>query len=300
MSDNELEHFKREISLSEYVQSVGFTLDRTKSSTRTKVFQRGPDKILVFGGSDGHAVYRNERNHAERGSVIDFVMFDSGCSLGHARTILRSYPGNNLLFPSCPSLKPSTATSKDDEGFRRKATAVWQVATWTPEPAYLLSRGLLPDTLNHPMFTDTFRVDRNGNVLFPHFDRFGRCGYELRNAGLKTFGANTKRGLWYTKNCCSTLHIVICESSIDCMSYFQLHGGDFGYVSLGGAIGERQRDLLTGLFDKAALRSAKVIVATDNDLAGEQYFAQMQALSNFALERQTPRLKDWNDDLCNR
>jgi DNA primase len=91
---------------------------------------------------------------------------------------------------------------------------------------------------------------------------------------------------------------VICESSIDCLSHYQLHGGDAGYVSLGGAIGARQRDLLTGLFVKAQRRSARVIVATDNDAAGEVYFEQMQLLSPFTLERQTPMGKDWNDDLA--
>ena len=58
-----------------------------------------------------------------------------------------------------------------------------------------------------------------------------------------------------------------------------------------------QRDLLTGLFIKAHRRSASVIVATDNDPAGEVFFEQLQLLSPFALIRQTPVRKDWNDDL---
>ena len=298
MSDNELDHFKNSISLVDYVSSVGFALDRAKSSARVKVYRRDHDKLLVWVGlEDGHDVFRNERT-LQGGSVLDFVMMEEGCSLGRARLTLRRYLGVNPSFPSRPSCKPSlTASVQGDEGYRKKVAAVWNAARWEPEPAYLLGRGLTNETITAVLFVSTFRVGRNNIVIFPHFDRQGMCGYELRNASLKTFGSGTKKGLWYSNNCVSAPSIVICESSIDCLSHFQLHGGDAGYVSLGGAIGTRQRDLLTGLFIKAQRRSARVIVATDNDAAGEVYFEQLQLLSPFALERQTPKCKDWNDDL---
>ena len=298
MSDNELEHFKNHISLVDYVSSVGFALDRAKSSARVKVYRRDHDKLLVWVGlEDGHDVFRNERT-LQGGSVLDFVMMEEGCSLGRARLTLRRYLGVNASSPSRPSVKPTlTPSVQGNEGYRKKSLAVWNSAHWEPEPAYLLGRGLSSLTMTRPCFVDTFRQDKKGNVIFPHHDREGMCGYEIRNTSLKTFGSGTKKGLWYSKNCVSALSIVICESSIDCLSYHQLHGGDAGYVSLGGAIGSRQRDLLTGLFAKAQRRSARVIVATDNDASGEQYFEQLQLLSPFALERQTPSGKDWNDDL---
>lgn len=297
MSDNELDHFKNNISLVDYVSSAGFALDRAKSSTRVKVYRRDHDKLLVWVGlEDGHDVFRNERT-LQGGSVLDFVMMEEGCSLGRARLTLRRFLGTTPSSPPRPSGKPPTAVSVQDEGYRKKTAAVWKAARWEPEPVYLLGRGLSRLTMTLPCFVDTFRQDKKGNVVFPHHDREGMCGYELRSATLKTFGAGTKKGLWHSNNCVSSLSIVICESSIDCLSHFQLHGGDAGYVSLGGAIGSRQRDLLTGLFVKAQRRSARVIVATDNDAPGEQYFEQLQLLSPFALERQTPCGKDWNDDL---
>ena len=298
MSDNELDHFKSHISLVDYVSSVGFALDRAKSSTRVKVYRRDHDKLLVWVGlEDGHDVFRNERT-LQGGSVIDFVMMEEGCSLGRARLTLRRYLGVNPSSPSRPSCKPSlTASVQGDEGYRKKTTAVWNAARWEPEPAYLFARGLTKETMTTSLFVDTFRVDKKGNVVFPHSDRLGLTGYELRNVSLKTFGGGTKKALWYSKNLCYSPSIVICESSIDCLSHYQIHGGDAGYVSLCGAIGNRQRDLLTGLFVKAQRRWARVIVATDNDAAGESYFEQLQLLSPFALERQTPMGKDWNDDL---
>ena len=298
MHDNELEHFKQAISLPDYVSSVGYSLDRAKSSLRVKVYRRDSAKILVWEGQDGHDIYRNERDHADRGSIVDFVMREEDCSLGRARMVLRRYLGvATSSFPPRPKNARESASTAVDDGYRKKVVAVWNAARWEPEPDYLVSRGLSSLTMTVDRFVDTFRVDRKGNVIFPHWDRFGMCGYELRNTALKTFGSGTKKGLWYSRNLCYSPSIVICESSIDCLSHYQIHGGDAGYVSLGGSIGALQRDLLTGLFAKAALRSARVIVATDNDAPGEVYFEQLQLLSPFALERQTPVRKDWNDDL---
>lgn len=91
---------------------------------------------------------------------------------------------------------------------------------------------------------------------------------------------------------------MICESPIDCLSHWQLYGWDVAYVSLGGTIGNRQRDLLTGLLAKANARQAMVIVGTDNDAAGDGYFEELSLLAPMRLERHRPIGKDWSDDLA--
>ena len=297
MIDFELDSFKQ-MNFVSFVKTMGYELDE-RESTRSSFVLRdgGGDKVVAKTNEGGHWVYFSVRDPADHGTIVDFVQRRTGDDLGHIKKRLRGHARQNPSSPYRPSCKPSTAVSVQDEGYRKKVAAVWKAARWEPEPAYLLGRGLTKETMAAVLFVNTFRVDTNNNVVFPHFDRQGMCGYELRNTSLKTFGGGTKKGLWYSKNCVSSLSIVICESSIDCLSYHQLHGGDAGYVSLGGAIGTRQRDLLTGLFIKAQRRSARVIVATDNDAAGEVYFEQLQLLSPFALERQTPCGKDWNDDL---
>ena len=303
MSDNELEHFKSNISLSQYAESTGWTLDRKKSSARVKVYRTGPDKMLVWTGQDGHDVYRNERDHSEHGSVIDFVMKQDGCSLGRARIALRIYLGisrEKASLPSRPSFKArEPASTASGDGYRKKTAAVWNAAKQETSPTYLLTRGLTSATLTTPRFMDTFRTDKRGNVVFPHADRHGLTGYELRNVNFKAIGSGTHKALWYSKNIREAMQIALCESPIDCMSHFQLHEGDLAYVSLSGEPSALQRDLLTGLLLKAADRGVKVYSAFDNDQGGEKYCEMMQNFSPEPLGRLKPVTKDWNSDIQN-
>ena len=303
MSDNELERFKQDVSLSAYAESTGWTLDRKKSSARVKVYRTGPDKILIWTGQDGHDVYRNERDHSEHGSVIDFVMKQDGCSLGRARVTLRGYLGisrEKTSLPSCPSLKPRVSTSQgQDDGYRKKTLAVWNAAKRETAPDYLLTRGLTVATLTTDRFVDTFRTDTHGNVVFLHNDRRGPCGYDRRGPAFKGIGQGVLKALWYSKNIREAKEIALCESPIDCMSHFQLHGGDLAYVSLSGEPSALQRDLLTGLLLKAADRQAKVYAAFDNDPGGDKYSEMMNLFSPEPLERLRPVTKDWNSDIQN-
>lgn len=297
MIDFELDSFKR-MDFVELVGTMGYRLDEVESS-RASLVVRGEDgdKVIVRLNEHGHWVYFSVRDPADNGTIVDFIQHRTGESLGHVKKQIRGHSRQNPSFPIARLVEPSTAESgQGNENFRKKVAAVWAAAT-PGVPAYLLSRGLSSLTMTQGLFVDTFRVDRKGNVIFPHWDRSGMCGYELKNVGFKSFGADTKKGLWHSKNLCFAQSIIICESSIDCLSHYQIHSGDSGYVSLGGTIGNMQRDLLTGLFVKAQRRSASVIVATDNDMAGELFFEQLQLLSPFALVRQTPCRKDWNDDL---
>ena len=299
MSDNELEHFKSNISLSQYAESTGWTLDRKKSSNRVKVYRTGPDKILVWTGQDGHDVYRNERDHSEHGSVIDFVMKQDGCSLGRARVALRAYLGTSKPpSPPCPK-KLSEPTSQGQDGYRKKAKAVWYSGKWNPEPDYLLDRGLSRETLSEPRFMDTFRQSRRGDMIFPHRDRDGFTGYEIRRHGFNGFGERTFKALWLTRNFRDAKSIVLCESSVNALSHWQLHKFDSAYVSIAGTVSALQRDLLTGLLLKAANRGVKVYSGFDNDPSGDRYHEMMQLLSPEPLERLLPRFNDWNEDLLN-
>ena len=176
--------------------------------------------------------------------------------------------------------------------------AVWNAASWNPEPDYLLDRGLSVATLGDVRFFDTFRVTNQGAVIFLHHDRQGPCGYEVRGHGVKSFGKRTVKGLWSTPNLRTATAIVITESPIDALSHAELFGGDCAYVALGGTLSRRQCELMTGLLAKAHARHVMVIVATDSDEAGQAYFDQLQGMTAMHLERLSPVGADWNDDLC--
>ena len=292
----------KQINLLAFVEGYGYQLDTRKSSKAT-----GADKVMRREGDDDKLLVRecpagwewcSCRDWSLRGSIVDFVMVQDGIGFVEAIQRLRDRH-TPTTFLSHTSLKnsPATASHGQDEGFRKKVASVWNAARQEPEPTYLLTRGLTSATLTDPRFADTFRVDRSGNVLFPHSDRGGMCGYELRRDGFKSFGSGCKKALWLSKNLSEAKSLYLCESAIDCMSHYQIHGGDSAYVSISGTPSALQRDLLTGLLGKAADRGVSVFTAFDNDKAGDDYHDILQLLSPVRLERVTPEGKDWNDDL---
>lgn len=304
--NDELDRFRSGIDLGDFVASFGYELDVKESNERTRTYRRGGDKILVSRGKCGFDIFLDCRSDAH-GSVIDFAQQETGECLGRTRQRLRAWMGQGNpkdSFPTCPSLKPPTdAPTATDEPDRKKCEKVWALANWTSEPAYLLSRGLSAEVLDDPRFADTFRTNSKGAVMFLHRDRVGMTGYELRGVDaqtgekLKAFMADGKRGLWYSNNLREAKSVVICESAIDCLSHYELYGWDCAYVSIGGAISLKQRDLLAGLFAKVTARNGLIIVSVDNDPAGDDYFATMKTLTPTKLKRHTPVSDDWNNDL---
>lgn len=299
MSDDELESFKR-LNLVDFAVSRGYKQDDVESSVNSAVLRQGDDKVIVKRNDNGHWVYFSVRDDADHGSIVDFVKHREGLTLGKLRIAIRQYMGTYKPSLSyCPPSKPpNTATAQgQDGGCYKKALAVWNAAKWNPEPAYLLARGLNRATLGDPRFADTFRVDRRGNVLFPHHDRQGMIGYEIRNDGFMAIGERTYKALWFSRNLRESTTIIVAESSIDAISHCQLHGGDHAYVALSGQPSPLQRDLLTGLLSKAYERGVSVITGFDNDPSGDKYHEMLQLLSPVPLARLTPVNKDWNNDL---
>ena len=300
MSDDELEGFKR-LNLVDFAVSRGYKQDEVESSVNSAVLRQGDDKVIIKRNDNGHWVYFSVRDDADHGSIVDFVKHREGLTLGKLRIAIRRYAGTcKPSLSYCPSVKPNTATAQgQDEHCYKKAIAVWKAAQWSLEPAYLLSRGLNRATLGDPRFADTFRVDKRGNVIFPHHDRIGMVGYEIRNDGFRAIGERTHKALWFSRNLREATTIIVAESSIDAISHAQLHGGDHAYIALSGQPSALQRDLLTGLLAKAYERGATVLTGFDNDPSGDKYHEMLQLLSPVPLQRLTPVGKDWNHDLVN-
>ena len=295
----------QQVGIEPFAESLGFKRDRAASSRRVAVLRNDAgDKLLVTAGRKGCDIYRNERDHADHGDIVDFVMKRLRLGFDEAREELARWSG--LSAEKKPSFHPASFPDSDPSGHQKKSLAVWNASTWNPAHPYLLSRGLDRGTLADPRFLDTFRQDRHGNAVFPHHDRGGLCGYERRGPVFKGFGRDVKKGLWVSANLKTAPILVVTESAIDAFSHSRLYAdayfADVAYCALGGSIGTRQRDLLAGLFGKAADRNALVIVATDNDPAGEQFFSDLALLAPMSLDRLRPIGKDWNDDLafCNR
>lgn len=307
----EIEFFKAQ-PFADIAAALGYTPDGKASSGGSTVLRREDgDKVAVK--RDGkHWVYFSVHDRTDHGSIVDFIQRRTGGTLGDVRKALRDITGHNgtFILPTAPNpgqdLPPSSTVATDPDGFRKKSLAVWNAATWNPEHPYLLSRGLDHATLADFRFANTFRQDAHGNAVFPNYDRGGLCGYERRGPAVKMFGKDVKKGLWVSANLKNSYAIIITESAIDALSHSRLYADAYyayyAYCAIGGAIGSRQRDLLAGLLAKAGDRNALVVIATDNDAAGDSFYNELSVLAPMRLERHRPIDKDWNADLayCNR
>lgn len=308
----EIERFKTDINLSEYAASLGYRIVRAersaagkwRGSTRSAVIMRNEatdDKIVVTRRPDGHWLYFNNSDHRDHGSIIDFIQRRRRLSLGVARMELRRWLG--VERPVVPSAHFRPAA---DVAIQAKDRAAVQAAL-TAAPVienhpYLNSRGIRPETLRDPRFRRQIRQDSRGNVLFPHHDLEGFCGWESKNKGWTSFAPGGTKGIWSSASVAADQMLVIVESGIDALSYHQLHRDPATrYASTAGTLGEAQRAVLAAEI-RALPPSGTVVLAFDRDDGGERLAAAVAELApGRPLQRQTPRIgKDWNDDLRQR
>lgn len=292
MPNPELEEFKANINLAELAASMGYQLDKKESSRSSLVMRHSDgDKIVVATGADGHGIFFSVKNPAS-GSVIDFVMYRYGVSLGHARKVLRAYN------PSFPPTAPRAAIPKPLPISHDRAALLDQWHRFAPcHSVYLVSRGLQPATI--AAFSERIRTDERGNTVFRHDDLTGLSGWEKKNQNFTGFSAGGKKGFFAYKvgipPKAEPPRIVIAESAIDALSFYQLHPAPALYLSFGGEMSPDQRELLKNILKKYP--TAEVITAVDNDSAGDVFAELIQSLRPDAA-RVTPKGKDFNQDLC--
>lgn len=292
--DGELEQFKTEINLVELASVYGYELV-AKESCRASVVLRHPDgdKIVVAVAPDGHFVFFSVREYGSSGSVIDFVMCRERVSLGGARIILRKCLVPGYLDAVTIHYRPEPI-SQDMPALY----AQWLRMRCYKSRGYLAMRGLSQDTII--MFSNRIRVDERDNIVFRHDDLHGLTGWEMKNRGFTGFSGGGKKALF----CCkigvqeSTPLLVITESAIDAMSYYQLRPQAGFYLSFAGMLSTGQGELLAWVVNRYP--QARVIVATDNDPAGESYAEQIRQMRGDVLRDRPPVGKDWNDTLLNR
>ncbi len=299
--DDELRRFKTDINLVEFAQSCGYQVDRRESSRASVVMRSGDDKIVIATDQDGHGIYFSIRDDRDNGSIIDFVQRREHISLGQLRKRLR------IWCPSSSTYQPrlAGATSKPQASTRdrqRVAVALAQASLASDGHPYLeRERQIARTTLQDPRFASVVRIDARGNAIFPHRDADGFSGFEMKNADFTGFSAGGSKSLWMSANITVADKIVIVESAIDALSLSQMNPDEAsaGFISVGGAMNDEQRELLRRLLTKVAERGAQILIGTDNDEPGHALAKQIHDLApeGAAVGRLKPTAKDWNDEL---
>lgn len=303
-SDAELEDLKHAVDLVAFMAGYGYQEDR-KDGGRTGWCMRradGDGKVLVTLGHEGYHIYADQRDTANKGTIIDFVQHEHRCSLGEVRKVLRQWCGGARVH-DIPARQTARITDqKGDAQARQRLLALWEREHRAFRcSTYLVSRGISQAT--QEAFRDAFAVGRaTGDTLFAYHDTEGLCGIEVRSATKKVFITGSRKGLAFTKGI-GTTQIILTESVIDAMSYAQLFGySGKQFISLGGSCSKGQQDLLIRMLHKAARASKAVITATDADDAGDGYHAMLLAMRSVQglsvqVDRHRPDCKDWNDQL---
>ncbi len=258
------------------------------------------DKILVgLNQSDGHYFYSSVKDDRDSGSIIDFIQNRRNLNLGEVRKELRPWinePSNAFYSPkqATPKLTPSTPD-------RQKIITQFEEFKAIFTHPYLTQRGISQQTSNDPRFQGRIYTDSRNNVIFPHADREGVCGYEMRNQQFKSFSKGGIKGLWTSNGSPDDTTLVICESPLDCLSYHQLFPDETTrYFATGGTLSEKQKTLLKGVFDKFHNKGGHIMIATDKDEAGKQIEQELRNIAPLTaqINRIVPRHhKDWNETL---
>jgi hypothetical protein len=304
--NTELEAFKRQINLSEFAASLGYTLNQ-RASCRTSVEMVSPDgdKVVIMRDTDSHWIYFSRRDQSDNGSIIDFLQKRRPCSLGQVRMALRPWIGESPNPPKRPpahSYAPQLETSSKDLVQVQAAFAVMEPVS---AHAYLIGRSIPAAVLSGPRLAGKIYRDTRRNAVFPHHNEAGLCGYEIKNQGFTGFATGGEKGLWFSAVGHTDTTAVFAETEIDAISYYALHPSDqVRLFSTGGSLNPSQPDLIA----RAAARlpeGGQIIIATDNDPAGDKL---AETIRNAVESAERPDLQitrhcpepagqDWNDVL---
>ena len=305
-ADGELESFKRDIDLRQLAASQGYEIDKRDSWHGSTVMRRGADKIVVKRNGNHHYVYFSVRDDRDKGTIIDFVQGRQKLSLGAVRKVLRSWIGKPPAALSLfPKLEPA---SKDrmrvESEYRRMAKVLGH--------PYLVHERYLPAVvLSSWRFAGRVRMDARGNAVFPHFDREGLCGYEIKNTGFTGFAAGGAKGLWFSHIGRDDRRLVLAESTIDALSHAMLFpdaADQTRYASLGGKPNSQQSSLIQATVARLP-EGSEIVAAFDADGAG-RILVDMARLAVAAVVNDARRTdlifnvhlpaqegKDWNQVL---
>src|SRR6266700_152596 len=210
----ELETFKRDIDVRQVAASLGYEVDQRDSWSGSTVMRRGTDKIVVKRNRNGHYVFFSVRDDTDNGTIIDFLQHRQKLSLGAVRQALRPWIGKPAVGLSAfPHLEPTSQDRMGAESHYRRMTKVLR------HPYLEHERGLPAAVLASRRFAGRVRMDTRGNAVFPHFDREGLCGYEIKNTGFTGFAAGGAKGLWFSHTGPDDRRLILTESAIDALSH---------------------------------------------------------------------------------
>lgn len=297
----ELEAFKTDINLVDYLASEGFSLDARESSTGCKVMHAPSGlTVKIMRKPNGHYVY-NANTGDDAGTIIDYVQKHKGLNIGQVRQELRAWTNS---FPYRPAVQHTAPPRQeiDIEGVRRLFNLM---KPGTPHE-YLTGRGIPEDVQTSSRFSGSiYRDHKFNNAIFPHYNRDGLSGFEIKNKNFTGFPKGGLKGLWRSTVNKQDTRAVFAETAIDALSYACLFDdGHTRYFSTAGGFSDLQADLIASAAAKLP-EGGQIIIAADHDQGGDKFTERLQAAleqagrNDLKVTRHSPEAEgsDWNNEL---
>jgi hypothetical protein len=257
----------------------------------------GNHLIVSVNPGNGHWRWFNPVDESQSGTVVDFLQVVEQISLGEVRKILREWM--RMPAPSIPTIDRPRAQKKN------RGEVVEFLARFKPveTSSYAESRGITQETLTALPFQGRILKGFKGALIFPHWDGYGLCGYEVKTFGFTSFSSKGYKSLWVSRVPSTLEQIVIAESGIEALSYYQATSPKHTlFASAGGNWSKDVADRLHNLMKR--FPNACVVGAFNNDNGG---YRQSERLSEIALaagsayRSDLPPVEgaDWNDTVNN-
>jgi Toprim domain-containing protein/uncharacterized protein DUF3991 len=303
--------FRSEISIMELALGHGYCQDKKKGNKwPVLVHPINDDRIIIANpASCSNQGYWNPNDDRDKGTLINFVKNRLGTIFPTDRAKPDVVNINQVLYSW---LKMDHSGKDYIQTFIRNSTA--KKKEFSPsclEPltnaAFLYSRGISKETINAKEFkTRIYNIRKNNfcNIAFPYYTANGKiAGIEIRNANYKKHadGSDRSNAIWCSVMPEKLSRIILCESAIDALSYYQLKKPeDALYISFGGTVTVGQINTVKSLKTSENIsEDFSYISAVDNDKDGEKYNRKFSELLADHLIIDNPVLKDYNEDITN-
>lgn len=284
----------REIALDDAMISLGYERDAKHSDSRRNVYITDIGKISIQGSK-----FFNFSSNIGGGGAIDLTMHIKNCSFIKAceflnkGKILLGYSEKKILKIKTPASPSSSIPALNDA----KINIVID---------YLVNDRKIPsDLVNSLINRNLIYANDYGSVVFlhtsfmPEYIATGATIRATKGDFKQTIGTKNEGLFWFGQNIKEAETVIFAESPVDIISYYCLKSGssDNCYVSLSGLFfPSRLKEFLLG---------KKIILALDNpdfekNMTAKEANLRLEKeikLINSKVIRETPKLKDWNEDL---
>lgn len=291
--------FKAYINLSEYAAYLGYVKDNSSSSKNSVTMRHSNgDKIIISKDiNSDHYIYFSVRSNSDNGTIIDFVSNRSGGGWDNIIKELKPWLSQSKPIVNIKAYQKKINATKPDI-----ATIINNISKMdsADNHMYLQSkRKISSSTLSSKRFKNKVLKDKNHNAVFPHYDSNGICGYEIRNFNFKGFSVGGKKSFWMSNWFKDDSKLIITESAIDSLSYYELFKNEnHRFASTGGS--SESEFLDTILIPTINNFKGDVLLAFDNDKGGDDLINTLKAKSirsDLIIDRPKERGFDWNQAL---